>query len=68
MQAHRTGLPELKSCGPGVMPNMTRAVIKMAVVALPGTPKAIIGTIAPPVEAFLAASATATPSMAPSPN
>ena len=40
----------------------------MAVVALPGMPRARVGTMLPPTAALLAASGPATPSMAPLPN
>ena len=40
----------------------------MAVVPLPGIPRTIVGTIAPPVAALFAASAPAIPSIDPLPN
>ncbi len=57
-----------KSRGPGCRPNIIRAPSMIAVVPEPGMPSVSSGTMAPPVEALLADSGPATPSMAPLPN
>ena len=58
----------LNKAGPGLTPWIIKPVKITAVVALPGIPKASVGTIAPPVAALFAASAPATPSIEPFPN
>ena len=58
----------LNKSGPGLTPWIIKPVKITAVVALPGIPKANVGTIAPPVAALFAASAPAIPSIDPFPN
>ena len=54
--------------GPGRSPCSVRAPNNNAVVASPGMPKVIRGTIAPPIDALLAASEAMIPSIIPVPN
>ena len=58
----------LNKSGPGLTPWIINPVRITAVVALPGIPRAKVGTIAPPVAALFAASAPAIPSIEPFPN
>jgi hypothetical protein len=58
----------LKKEGAELEPMEIKAPIMMAVVALPGIPRARRGIIAPPVAALLAVSGAATPSIMPVPN
>ena len=53
--------------GPGTRPWMMNAPSRMAMVTLPGTPKAMVGTSAPPRFELLAAPGPSTPSTAPLP-
>ena len=58
----------MRSVGPGLSPWSIRRPSRIAVVSLPGIPRVNVGTIAPPLEALLAASDAATPSSIPVPN
>ena len=54
--------------GPGVIPWMRNAPSKIAIVALPGIPKAIVGISEAPFIALLALSGAITPRTSPFPN
>src|SRR6202040_1726673 len=54
--------------GPGTRPWIRKAPSRMAMVALPGTPKATVGTSAPPSLALLELSEAITPRTSPLPN
>ena len=58
----------VKRSGPGWRPSISRAPSMTAVVPDPGMPRVIIGMRAPTLEALLAASGAARPSIAPLPN
>src|SRR3981081_989924 len=54
--------------GPGTSPWIRKAPSRMAMVALPGTPNATVGTSAPPSFALLELSEAITPRTSPLPN
>ena len=54
--------------GPGAIPWTRKAPSRIDIDADPGTPKAIVGTSAPPSFALLAASLAITPRTSPLPN
>src|ERR1700716_4191392 len=54
--------------GPGTSPWIRKAPSRMAMVALPGTPKATVGSSAPPSLALLELSDAMTPRTAPLPD
>ena len=53
--------------GPGVIPWIMSAPIRIAMAALPGMPKAMVGISAPPFIALLAVSGAITPRTSPLP-
>ena len=59
---------EVSISGPGVIPWIRKAPSRIAIGALPGMPKATVGTSAPPFMALLAVSGAITPRTSPLPN